>query len=140
MSTEPGICGYCQAPVKVIEYGTGRKYGCLNCGREVIEIGPPAPVASDSAIVSEFLERYNNTQDQEAIGDHRIAVAIRGAAAEIHRLEAAHKRIIRDAGRAKRSNWITRADAIEHIMRLAGYAEEALRPNPTDHRPEGSGE
>ena len=39
---------------------------------------------------------------------------------------AAMKRIIREAGMAKKSQWITRADAIEHIMRLARYAEEAL--------------
>jgi hypothetical protein len=36
------------------------------------------------------------------------------------------KCIMREAGKAKKSMWITRADAIEHIMRLARYAEEAL--------------
>jgi hypothetical protein len=54
---------------------------------------------------------------------------------EIKRLRSALERIIRDAERAKKSNWITRADAIEHIMRLARYAEDAINPpNAPDQR------
>ena len=52
------------------------------------------------------------------------------AQAEIERLRTALSRIMREAGFAKISNWNTRADAIEHIMRLSRYAEDALSPPP----------
>jgi hypothetical protein len=50
--------------------------------------------------------------------------------AEIERLRTALAKVVRAARRANMSNWITGADAAEHIMRMSQYAEDALSPTP----------
>lgn len=64
-------------------------------------------------------------EEVELIGKPHLA-ELREAQAEIKQLRAALRRITRDAGRARKANWITRLDAMEHIARLAHHADEAL--------------
>jgi len=52
------------------------------------------------------------------------------AVAEIERLRSALARIARSCVMVKRSCYVTQTDAIDHIMRLSQYAEDALESPP----------
>ena len=72
------------------------------------------------------LNQHPEATDDILQGRRGVPCANESEKHEIAKLRSCLSRIIRDAERAKKSQWITRADAIEHIMRLARYAEESL--------------